>query len=355
VDTLILRDDTVLDHNPGPGHPENPARLAAVLKDLDERPIIGTRTVAPRLASRSELERVHTSAHVDIVESTEGKPHVVLDNDTVTSPGSWLAARCAAGATLSAVEAVVSGEASGAFALVRPPGHHAEAGHAMGFCLFNNVAVAAEHARNELGCERVLILDPDVHHGNGTQHAFQNRADVMYVSSHRYPFYPFTGPVTDIGNREGSGFTVNLPLSQGMGDADLLHVYQDVVTPIVAGFQPDLILVSAGFDTWHSDPVGDLGVTRAGFDALFELFSAWSDAYCPGRLVATLEGGYDPSGVVQGVRASLRALTARTSASSSGEAGADIGLDSAPCSEARITAVEARKALAPWWPKLRQG
>jgi acetoin utilization deacetylase AcuC-like enzyme len=354
VDTLILRDETVLGHNPGPGHPENAARLSTVLEDLDKRPIAGTRTAAPRLATRGELERVHTSTHVDVVESTEGKPLVVLDNDTATSPGSWLAARCAAGATLSAVEAVVSDEASGAFALVRPPGHHAEAGHAMGFCLFNNVAIAAEHARTVLGCERVLILDPDVHHGNGTQHTFQNRADVLYVSSHRYPFYPFTGPVTDIGDDEGSGFTVNLPLSQGMGDADLLHVYQDVVSPIVAGFQPDLILVSAGFDTWHNDPIGDLNVTRAGFDALFELFCAWSDAYCPGRLVATLEGGYDPSGVVQGVRASLRALTARSRTGSCGEIGADIELASAPCTEARIAASKARKALAPWWPKLRK-
>ncbi len=346
MDTLILRDPAFLDHDPGPGHPENAARLQAVLDDLDARPVAGTRTDAPRDATRAELERVHTSAHVDVVAATEGR-RVMLDGDTTTSAGSWRAAVRAAGATLAATEAVVGGEASGAFALVRPPGHHAEPAHAMGFCLFNNVAVAAAHAVAELGCRRVLVLDPDVHHGNGTQHAFAERDDVLYVSSHRYPFYPFTGPVTEVGTGAGTGFTINLPMGPGFGDAELLHLYQEVVSPVVRAWEPDLVLVSAGFDTWQADPLGGLAVTRAGFDALFGLFRGWADEHCPGRLACTLEGGYDPAGVVQGVRAALRASTAR--------AAPDVGLDRGPCTDAQVTVKKAKAALAPRWPVLREG
>ncbi len=351
MDTLILRDPSCLEHDPGPGHPENAARLAAVLDDLDARPVPGTRQDSPRRATRAELQRVHTAQHVDVVEATAGQAPVALDGDTITSAGSWEAALKGAGATLAATEAVVAGEAAGAFALVRPPGHHAEASHAMGFCLFNNVAVAAEHARAELGCERVLILDPDVHHGNGTQHAFDSRSDVLYVSSHRYPFYPFTGPLTEVGTGEGAGHTVNLPLGAGMGDADLLHLYQEVVGPVVSDYRPDLILVSAGFDTWHADPLGGLAVSRSGFDALFQLFRSWSDEHCPGRLVCTLEGGYDPQGVVQGVRAALHA----SSGAEPGVPGRDFGLDAAPSIDATVTVGKARQALAPYWDSVSDG
>jgi len=347
MDTLVLRDDAFLDHDPGPGHPENAARLAAVLADLDARPVPGTRTASPRAATRAELERVHTSGHVDVVAATEGQVAVQLDGDTITSAGSWKAATHGAGATISAVEAVVAGESSGAFALVRPPGHHAESRHAMGFCLFNNVAVAAEHARAELGCERVLILDPDVHHGNGTQHSFQDRDDVLYVSSHRYPFYPFTGPVEEVGHDAGTGYSVNLPMGQGMGDADLLALYGEVVEPIVHAYAPDLILVSAGFDTWHADPLGGLAVTGDGFAALFALFRSWSERHCPGRLVSTLEGGYDPVGVVAGVRAALGVKTARDVP--------DPQVAGAACADTNATILKAKRALAPHWPALRDG
>ena len=342
--TLLLDDELFLAHDAGPGHPERPGRLEPLRQELLAAPPAGVRIERPRAARGDELRRVHTSEHVDRVAATEGLPAVQLDPDTVTSARSWEVATHAAGATVQAVEAVVSGEARGAFALVRPPGHHAEPDHAMGFCLFNNVAVAAAHAVESLGCERVLVLDPDVHHGNGTQHAFADRADVLYVSSHRYPFYPFTGPVHEVGHGAGAGYTINLPLGAGMGDGDLLHVYQEVVSPVVAAWKPHLVLVSAGFDTWHADPLGGLAVTEQGFAALFALFRRWADEHCPGRLAASLEGGYDPAGVRAGVLAGLDAMTAAQAP--------DVSVDQRPCADAQVTVLKARQALAPHWPVL---
>jgi acetoin utilization deacetylase AcuC-like enzyme len=292
---------------------------------------------------------VHASALVDAVERTAGRPACRLDADTATSARSHEVACLAAGATLAAAEAVVSGRAQGAFALVRPPGHHAESDRAMGFCLFNNVAVAAAHATAELGCRRVLVLDPDVHHGNGTQHAFESRDDVLYVSSHRYPFYPGTGWYDECGTGHGAGYTINLPLPAGLGDADLEFLYRDVVGPVVRAWKPDLILVSAGFDTWHRDPLGDLAITAQGFAALWALYRSWADEHCPGRLAATLEGGYDPAGVVAGVRAALTAM----SGSAPGETAGTTSAGAPVSDEARRIAARARATLAPHWPALR--
>jgi len=313
--------------------------------DLDRRPVAGTTTAAPRPATRRELLALHSPAHLDAVERTAGLPRCRLDADTATSARSFEAACLAAGAAIGATEAVLSGAARGAFALVRPPGHHAEAGAAMGFCLFNNVAVAAAHAVAECGCRRVLILDPDIHHGNGTQHAFDERADVLYVSSHRFPYYPGTGWFDETGRGPGAGFTLNLPMPMGLGDADLLHLYRRAVGPVVAAFRPELILVSAGFDTWAADPLGDLAITAAGFAALYALFRGWADEHCPGRLVCALEGGYDPAGVVAGVRAALEACAAREAGPS--EVDGEIG------AAARQIAERSRAVMAPWWPALR--
>jgi acetoin utilization deacetylase AcuC-like enzyme len=312
--------------------------------DLDRRPIAGTTAAAPRPATRAELLRAHDAAYVDALERTAGL-RVRLDADTATSERSVEVARLAAGATIGAAEAVAGGAARGAFALVRPPGHHAEPSTAMGFCLFNNVAIAAEHALAELGCRRVLILDPDIHHGNGTQHRFEERTDVLYVSSHRYPFYPGTGWFDEVGRGAGAGFTLNLPMPMGLGDADLLHLYRRAVEPVVRAWRPDLILVSAGFDTWKGDPIGDLAITAAGFAALYALFRGWADEHCPGRLVCALEGGYDPAGVIAGVRAALEACTA--------PAPPPVEVEGAVSVEARQIAENSRRALAPWWPALR--
>jgi acetoin utilization deacetylase AcuC-like enzyme len=344
ADTLVLRDDRFLAHDPGAGHPEDRARLAAVHADLDARPLPSTRPGICWPAGREHLQRVHAPSHVDRIEATAGLGHTALDADTATGARSYECACLAAGAVLAGVEAVASGAAHGAVALVRPPGHHAEHDRAMGFCLFNNVAVAAAHALEELGCRRVLVLDPDVHHGNGTQHAFEERNDVLFVSSHRYPFYPGTGWYDEVGRGAGAGYTVNLPLPMGLADGDLLFLYRQVVAPLVREWRPDLILVSAGFDTWHHDPLGDLAITEAGFAGLFGLFRSWADAHCPGRLVGALEGGYDPAGVVAGVRALIGAWTAEASAP------ADLAT---PVSEAaRGIAFRARATLAPFWPVL---
>ena len=346
---LLLHDPVFLRHDAGSGHPENAARLATITRDLGAHPIPGL-LVAPasRDITRSELLAVHAPDHVTLVQSTAGR-RVQLDPDTVAGSDSYEVACLAAGATLRAAEAVCAGEASGAFALVCPPGHHAEAAAAMGFCLFNNVALAAEHAVRELSCRRVLVLDPDIHHGNGTQHAFEARDDVLYVSSHRYPFYPGTGWFDEVGTGRGAGFTLNLPMPMGLRDADLLHLYRRAVEPVVQAWQPDLILVSAGFDTWHADPIGDLAITADGFAALFHLFRSWADAHCPGRLACALEGGYDPRGVAAGVRAALTALAAQRA----DEAAITRVAEQPASEEARRIAERSRATLAPWWEALR--
>jgi len=344
VDTLILRDDRFLEHDPGPGHPERRARLEAVYASLDAEPIAGTTSATPRAATREQLLAVHTAAHVAQVESSAGQAHTQLDADTAASAGSHQAALLAAGGAIQAVEAVLADQAQGAFVLCRPPGHHAEASGAMGFCLFNNAALAAEHAVRQLGCRRVLVVDPDVHHGNGTQHSFWERADVMYVSSHRFPYFPGTGASGEVGAGAGAGYTLNLPLPAGLGDADLVHLYRSCVSPVVRRFAPELIIVSAGFDTWHKDPLGDLALTEAGFAALFSIFRGWAEESCPRRMVALLEGGYALDGVVAGVRAGLSVMSAASPPA--------LAVDGAVSDAARRVEREVRRALSPHWPCL---
>jgi len=344
VKTAILRDDIFLAHDTGEGHPESTRRLDTVYRSLDETPIEGTVQVAPRPARREELARVHTGHHIDAVERTANVRQVLLDNDTRTSARSYESALKAAGATVQAVEMVCQGEARGAFALVRPPGHHAEQNHAMGFCLFNNVAVAAAHAIAELGLERVLVLDPDVHHGNGTQHTFWHRPDILYVSSHRYPFYPGTGALNEIGVDEGRGYTINLPLPEGTGDADFLHLFRKIVEPVVNEFRPELILVSAGYDTWMNDPLGGMRQTRMGFQQLYALFRSWADRHCGGRIACTLEGGYDPPGLALCVRTTLEVLR---------EAAAPaVEFEGHVTEDAERVAQSLRSKLAPIWKDL---
>lgn len=345
MSTLIFRDTLFLEHSPGPGHPENPYRLAALYRRLDAQPIPGTVSRAPRPASLPELRRVHDPGYLEVVAATAGRPRVVLDPDTATGPRSYEAALHAAGAVIEAAESVVAGSADGAFALVRPPGHHAEANAARGFCLFNNVAAAAAHAVESLGCRRVLILDPDVHHGNGTQHRFWRDPRVLYISSHRYPFYPGTGWFDETGDGPGNGYTINLPMPPELGDAEFLHLYESIAGPVVAQFQPELILVSAGFDTWQHDPIGRMKMTEAGYAALFGLFKRWADACCPGRIVLALEGGYDPVGIAAGVEGALGVLTGAIPTG----AGLDLPVDASAIGIAR----NARATLAPYWSSLR--
>jgi len=320
MSTLILTDRRLLGHDAGPGHPESPARLQAILGDLEGAPPDGVVFETPRAATAAEIDAVHAPAHRALLQGLEGK-RARLDDDTSVSEGSWEAASLAAGAAVGAVEAVWSGRAENAFALVRPPGHHAEATRAMGFCLLNNAAIAAVAARR-LGAERVLVLDWDVHHGNGTQHIFAARDDVMYMSAHQFPFYPGTGAPTFVGTGAGRGFTVNCALPGGQDDADYGAVFHDLFLPVARAFAPDLVLVSAGFDPHERDPLADMRVTERGFAAMGAAVAELARETCGGKLVLLLEGGYDLPALTASTRACLEVLRGRREDFPAGTGGA---------------------------------
>ena len=305
--TAIVSDPRFLHHKPGEHHPESPARLSAILTDLAARPIAGTAALTPRPATDAEIEAVHYPEYVRRLRLLSGA-HAALDADTTISPGSVTAAVLAAGAAVGAVEEVWTGRAANAFALVRPPGHHAESTGAMGFCLLNNAAIAAEAARR-LGAARVMLLDWDVHHGNGTQHMFERRRDVLYLSSHQYPYYPGTGACEEVGLGEGAGYTVNCGLPAGQGDADYGAVFHDLFLPAGDSFRPDLIIVSAGFDAHVRDPLADMCVTERGFAAMCSSLNELAHSHCGGKIVLLLEGGYHLDALAQSVRACLEVLT----------------------------------------------
>jgi acetoin utilization deacetylase AcuC-like enzyme len=299
----LYADERMLAHDNGPGHPECPERLRALLEALpggDGR----AEWRRPEAATVEALQRVHTAAHVRSILALRGQCKMI-DPDTGVCPDSVDAALLAAGASIDAAAAVVEGDVDAAWALVRPPGHHAEPDRAMGFCLFNNIAVAAAHARAALGCERVLIVDWDVHHGNGTQATFLDRPDVLFFGSHRAPFYPGTGAARETGIGEGAGFTVNVPLPAGVGDDVVVPLYERLLPPIVERFAPDLVLGSAGFDAHVRDPLGGLRVTTQGFAALCKLVRDLAG----GRLALVLEGGYDIPALVESAQACVDVLT----------------------------------------------
>jgi acetoin utilization deacetylase AcuC-like enzyme len=251
--------------------------------------------LAPRDATKEELLRVHTRRHLALVAGTKGRTHR-FDPDTQAGPRSYEAALRAAGAVADAVDRVLEGRLERAFCASRPPGHHAGADRAMGFCLFNNVAVGAAHALAR-GLERVAIVDFDVHHGNGTQEVFWADRRVLYVSSHAFPFYPGTGALDEVGVGEGRGFTVNLPLPQGLGDEAYARVYREVVEPIGRAFDPELVLVSAGFDAHRGDPLAGMDLTARGYAELTEVCLEIAAGAGRGRVVLALEGGYHLDGV----------------------------------------------------------
>jgi acetoin utilization deacetylase AcuC-like enzyme len=305
--TLLFSDPLFLQHMPGPGHPESPARLRALLDDFAAHPVPGVTSRKPRPAREEEILAVHGASYLTALRGTTGRT-VRLDPDTVASPSSFAAAELAAGATVGAVEAVWAGEARNAFVWARPPGHHAEQGEAMGFCLLNNVAIAAEAARR-LGAERVMIVDWDVHHGNGTQHLFEARRDVLFASSHQYPFYPGTGAPDEIGRGEGAGFTVNAALPAGQDDGDYGAVFHDLFLPVATAFRPDLVIVSAGFDAHGADPLAQMRVSERGFAAMCSAVRQLAESCCGGRLVLVLEGGYNLGALAASARACLEVLT----------------------------------------------
>jgi acetoin utilization deacetylase AcuC-like enzyme len=292
-------------------HPETPARLDAIEERLQCDGFWQELAVEPPVeATLEQLAAVHAPDYVRAIERASDEGPTVLDSDTGVVPGSYLAASLAAGGACLAVDRVVAGEAGAAFCAVRPPGHHAERATAMGFCLFNNVAVAAEHARRAHGLERVAILDWDVHHGNGTQHLFERDPGVFYLSIHQYPHYPGTGAASERGQGEGEGATLNAPMAAGTGDAEWLAVLEGSFTKAIDEFRPDLVLVSAGFDAHREDPLSGTAVTEAGYARMTEIVADWAARHAKGRLVSLLEGGYNLDALARSVETHLKVLDA---------------------------------------------
>ena len=290
----VVTCDRFVDHITPPGHPERVERAEAMQVVSDRWSKSGGATLTPRVATDDELMRVHRAAYVESIKARRGGA-AMLDPDTFMSPDSDEVARLAAGAVLTAVDHVLDGpRGTRAFAMVRPPGHHAEADRAMGFCLYNSIAVGAAAARAR-GLSRVAIVDYDVHHGNGTQWMFYDDPTVLFVSSHQYPFYPGTGAATDTGKGDGVGYTVNCPLEVGATDADFDLVYREAVIPVLQQFKPQLLLVSAGFDAHERDPLAGMRMTTNGIGRLTTRLMRAADEVCEGRMVLVSEGGYDTS------------------------------------------------------------
>ncbi|MEO8288815.1 MAG: histone deacetylase [Chloroflexota bacterium] len=292
-------------------HPESPDRLIGIVNALERAGIAESSLIRPEAVDLSLLSEVHDRRYVAVIEEVARNGGGHWDLDTYISPGSYEAAIMAAGASTAAVDAVMSGARS-AFALVRPPGHHALYRSAMGFCLFNNIAVAAQHAVRNHRLERVMIVDWDVHHGNGTQDYFYDRSDVLFFSSHRYPFYPGTGALRETGAGRGTGYTVNVPLPGGVGDSGHEQVFADIVVPLARRYKPESILISAGYDSHVADPLGGMAVTVAGFSELARVVRLLGDEIpeCGGRVAAILEGGYNVQALAASVLATIGALAA---------------------------------------------
>ncbi len=307
--TAIFRDSLFLDHDPGFDHPESPERLKVIYELLD-KPKINKYFLFPEFdpAPHSVITLNHSEDHFKRVAETAGKIFDLLDPDTKTSPDSYAAATLAVGALTKGIDLLVEGEIDNGFALLRPPGHHAEVDRSMGFCLFNNVAIAARYAMSHHGMKRVMIVDWDLHHGNGTQHSFYDTDKVLYVSTHQFPFYPGTGALDETGKGKGEGYTVNIPLPGYQGDVDYATIFDDIIVPIGRQYRPELILVSCGFDIYRDDPLGAMDVTASGFAYLTRSMVSLAEAMCGGKLLFTLEGGYNLTGQRDGAMAVLSEL-----------------------------------------------
>jgi acetoin utilization deacetylase AcuC-like enzyme len=333
-----LRHPSSLEHETG-AHPESPRRIVAIERALSERDWLGWDVRLSPAAPRAALEAVHPAAHVDRIEALAARGGGMIDMDTTVSAGSFQAALHAAGGAIAMVDALLGpdGPAAGA-SLHRPPGHHATAGRAMGFCLFNNVAIAAQHALSS-GAARVLIVDWDVHHGNGTNDIFYARDDVLFCSIHQWPLYPGTGRETDAGAGPGEGYTVNLPVAGGSGDAVFVSSIEHVVRPLARAYAPDLVLLSAGYDAHADDPLAGCAVTDAGYAAMSASVRAMADELGV-PLGIVLEGGYDLGALARCVTITLDLVGA--------EAAPEV-----PAVELHPLAARARARLAAGsWPSL---
>jgi len=313
LNTGIVKDESYLRHETAAFHPESPKRLESIYKmlgdsEMNEKFLF----IEPTHATHEDIGMVHKQSYIEFVAKTAGKGHSYLDSDTETSPESYDTARLAAGGLCNAIDSVIEGKTNNAFAFVRPPGHHAEADRAAGFCIFNNVAIGALHAIEKYDMKRILIVDWDLHHGNGTQHSFYEDPRVLYFSTHQYPFYPGSGSVNEIGRGKGLGYTINVPLRVGPGDAEFLKIFRTILEPVALDYKPDFVLLSAGFDIYFKDPLGGMNVTPSGFANLMRVMLDIADECCDGKLVAVLEGGYDLTGLTQSVEKVLKEMRGET-------------------------------------------
>jgi acetoin utilization deacetylase AcuC-like enzyme len=336
---VLFRHPSSLEHDTG-AHPENARRIVAIERALSERDWLGWDVRLSPAATREQIGRVHPAEHIDRIERLCRRGGGMIDLDTLVSPGSFDAALHAAGGAVAVVDALLGAPEGAAVrcaaSLHRPPGHHAEPGRAMGFCLFGNVAIGAAHAIEAHGARRVMILDWDVHHGNGTNAIFHDRDDVLFCSIHQSPLYPGTGPASDVGRGAGAGYTVNLPVPGGSGDAVFLSHVEHVVRPLARQYAPDLLLLSAGYDAHAEDPLAGCRVTDAGFAGMAALVRATADELGIG-LGLVLEGGYDLSALSRSVLVTLEALGAPDA-----PAPPEVALEP--------LAVRAQERLVPYWP-----
>jgi len=306
----IIRDDRYLEHMPGHTHPEHPSRLRALHRLLDTEFPHGLERIPPEFATLEVLELVHSSAYIKKVLKTADHKFTSLAPDTPASSKAYLSAWLAVGGCLKGLEALVAGQCDVCFAMVRPPGHHALADRAGGFCIFNNLGITARYAINRFGFRRILIVDWDVHHGNGIQDLFYREKKVLYFSTHDMLLYPYSGNLEEIGTGLGRGYTINIPLARDLQDGDILYIYREILTPVVQKYAPDLILVVAGFDAHHKDPIGRMTLTESVFGGLTRLLLHLRAMAKDPPILFALEGGYSIRGLVDSVRRVLQVLTA---------------------------------------------
>lgn len=302
------------DHHTGIGHPESPERLTAILNKISKSSIItSTKTFTPGLPNPEIPKIIHTGEYVNRVREACAKGAPIIDTiDNPISPDSYDVAVLAAGAVVEGVDLLFKDGLNSIMALIRPPGHHAEENMAMGFCLFNNVAIAARHAQKRHEVEKIVIIDFDVHHGNGTQHIFEQDPTVMYISTHQYPFYPGTGSEKDTGIGAGINTTRNYPLEAGVGDKEIIDIFNNSVADIILSYNPDLIIISAGFDAHVFDPIGDLNVSTEGYYAISQTIFNLAQESCHGKILSVLEGGYNLTALADSVEVHLAALAGKS-------------------------------------------
>jgi len=308
--TAIFKDKIFLAHNPGTTHIESPERIKKIYEVLDKEEnskFFKEPDITP--VSKEKLLYNHSENLIRQVAATSGKIYSVLDADTSTSKESFNAACHAAGAVVEAMDLIFNKTVDNGFALVRPPGHHAEKNRSMGFCLFNNIAIAAHYAKKKYGVKKIIIVDWDVHHGNGTQNAFYETDEVFYISIHQYPLYPGTGSLRETGSGKGQGYTLNIPLPGGQGDLEYANIFNTIIKPVCREYRPELILVSAGFDTYIDDGISSMRVTGNGYAYMTRVLVDLAEELCEGRIFFSLEGGYNFSGMEEGVFATLCELT----------------------------------------------